>query len=35
MDEDLAIIARNTRREEIKNFFIKQKSINFYLSFLI
>ena len=25
MDEDLAIIAKNTRREEIKNFFIKHK----------
>jgi len=23
MDEDLAIIAKNTRKEEIKNFFIK------------
>jgi len=25
MDEDLAIIAKNTRKEEIKNFFIKHK----------
>ena len=29
MDEDLAIIAKNTRKEEIKNFFIKHlKNIN-------
>jgi len=27
MNEDLAIIAKNTRREEIKNFFIKHKKI--------
>ncbi len=25
MDEDLAVIAKNTRKEEIKNFFIKHK----------
>ena len=25
MNEDLAIIAKNARREEIKNFFIKHK----------
>ena len=35
MDEDLAIIARNTRREEIKNFFIKHKKKIYFLISLI
>ena len=44
MDEDLAIIAKNTRREEIKNFFIKHKKnlffnwlniINYFLNFFL
>ena len=32
MDEDLAIIAKNTRREEIKNFFIKHKKKNLFFN---
>ena len=35
MDEDLAIIARNTRMEEIKNFFIKHKKKLYFLACLI
>ena len=35
MDEDLAIIAKNTRREEIKNFFIKHKKKFYFLMGLI
>ena len=31
MDEDLAIIAKNTRKEEIKNFFIKHKKKIYFL----
>ena len=30
MDEDLAVIAKNTRKEEIKNFFIKHKKKIYY-----
>ena len=32
MDEDLAIIAKNTRKEEIKNFFIKHKKKNLFFN---
>ena len=35
MDEDLAIIAKNTRKEEIKNFFIKHKKKIYFLMGLI
>ena len=35
MDEDLAIIAKNTRREEIKNFFSKHKKKIYFLMGLI
>ena len=35
MDEDLAIIAKNTRKEEIKNFFIKYKKKIYFLMSLI
>ena len=35
MDEDLAIIAKNTRKEEIKNFFIKHKKKFYFLMGLI
>ena len=35
MDEDLAIIAKNTRKEEIKNFFIKHKKKIYFLTSLI
>ena len=35
MDEDLAIIAKNTRKEEIKNFFIKHKKKIYFLIGLI
>ena len=35
MDEDLAIITKNTRREEIKNFFIKHKKKIYLLISLI
>ena len=35
MDEDLAIIAKNTRREEIKNFFIKHKKKIYFLISLV
>ena len=35
MDEDLAIIAKNTRKEEIKNFFIKHKKKVYFLVSLI
>ena len=35
MDEDLAIIAKNTKREEIKNFFIKHKKKIYFLMSLI
>ena len=35
MNEDLAIIAKNTRREEIKNFFIKHKKKIYFLMGLI
>ena len=35
MDEDLAIIAKNTKREEIKNFFIKHKKKIYFLMGLI
>lgn len=36
MDEDLAIIAENTRREKIKNFFTKhKKKIYFLMSFIL
>jgi predicted negative regulator of RcsB-dependent stress response len=35
MDEDLAIITKNTRREEIKNFFIKHKKKIYFLIGLI
>ena len=35
MDEDLAIITKNTRREEIKNFFIKHKKKIYFLMCLI
>ena len=31
MDEDLAIIAKNTRKEEIKNFFVKHKKKIYFL----
>ena len=34
MDEDLAIIAKNTRKEEIKNFFIKHKKKNLFFNVL-
>ena len=32
MDEDLAIIAKNTRKEEIKNFFIRHKKKNLFFN---
>ena len=35
MDEDLAIIAKNTRREKIKNFFIKHKKKIYFLTGII
>ena len=35
MDEDLAIIVKNTRKEEIKNFFIKHKKKIYFLMGLI
>ena len=35
MDEDLAIIAKNTKREEIKNFFIKHKKKIYFLISLV
>ena len=35
MDEDLAIIAKNTRKEKIKNFFIKHKKKIYFLMALI
>ena len=35
MDEDLAIIAKNTRKEEIKNFFIKHKKKIYFLISLV
>ena len=35
MDEDLAIITKNARREEIKNFFIKHKKKFYFLISLI
>ena len=35
MDEDLAIIVKNTRKEEIKNFFIKHKKKIYFLIGLI
>ena len=35
MDEDLAIIAKNTRKEEIKNFFVKHKKKIYFLMGLI
>ena len=35
MDEDLAIIAKSTRKEEIKNFFIKHKKKFYFLMGLI
>jgi len=35
MDEDLAIIAKNTRKEEIKNFYIKHKKKIYFLIGLI
>jgi len=35
MDEDLAIIAKNTRKEEIKNFFVKHKKKIYFLIGLI
>jgi predicted negative regulator of RcsB-dependent stress response len=36
MDEDLAIIAKNTRKEKIKNFFIKhKKKIYFLIGFIL
>ena len=35
MDEDLAIIAKNTRREEIKKFFIKHKKKIYFLISLV
>jgi len=35
MDEDLAIIAKNTRKEEIKNLFVKHKKKIYFLIGLI
>ena len=35
MDEDLAIIAKNTKKEEIKNFFVKHKKKIYFLMGLI
>ena len=36
MDEDLAIIVKNAKKEQIKNFFIKhKKKIYFFLSFIL
>ena len=35
MDEDLAIIAKNTKKEEIKNFFAKHKKKIYFIIGLI
>ena len=35
MDEDIAIINNNTRREKLKNFFVKNKKFLFYLISLV